>query len=170
MTTAYAVRLATPKQIAFVNRLAGEKDLTPELAQSVAMVESSPSRAASSLINILIDRPRRRVAPAATAAAAAAELTDGMYLVGNKIFKAYIGQSGRLLCKELVQGFDAFDDAWSFEYRGMAHRYVKVSDKMSLVEAKEFGAIYGICCCCGRTLTDEGSIAAGIGPICARRF
>jgi hypothetical protein len=169
MTTAYAVRLATPKQIAFVNRLAGEKDLTPELAQSVAMIESSPSRAASSLIDILISRPRRRVAPAA-APAPVVDLTDGIYRAGHKIFKAYIGQSGRLLCKELVQGFDAFDDAWSFEYRGMAHRYVKVSDKMSLVEAKEFGAIYGICCCCGRTLTDEGSIAAGIGPICARRF
>lgn len=166
-TATYAPRLATAKQIAFVNRLAAEKDLTPELAQSVAMVESSASRAVSSLIDILISRPRRRVAAPATPAE---ELTDGMYRVGHKIFKAYIGQSGRLLCKELVQGFDAFDDAWSFEYRGMAHRYVAASQKMSLAEAKEFGAIYGICCCCGRTLTDEVSIAEGIGPVCARRF
>lgn len=32
------------------------------------------------------------------------------------------------------------------------------------------GRATGRCCCCGRTLTDPNSIAAGIGPICADRF
>lgn len=33
--------------------------------------------------------------------------------------------------------------------------------------ARVSGKDTGICCCCGRTLTDPVSIAAGIGPICA---
>lgn len=33
--------------------------------------------------------------------------------------------------------------------------------------AKEYGKLTGICCCCGRELTDPNSIEQGIGPICA---
>lgn len=29
--------------------------------------------------------------------------------------------------------------------------------------------LYGVCCRCGRTLTDENSISEGIGPICATK-
>jgi len=29
---------------------------------------------------------------------------------------------------------------------------------------------FGICCCCGATLTDPNSIEAGIGPICAGKW
>lgn len=42
--------------------------------------------------------------------------------------------------------------------------------KMTLEEAEEFGALYGFCCVCGRTLTRESSIEAGIGPVCADKF
>ena len=35
---------------------------------------------------------------------------------------------------------------------------------------RRYGHETGICSCCGRTLTDPVSIAAGIGPICASRF
>jgi hypothetical protein len=41
---------------------------------------------------------------------------------------------------------------------------------MTLDQAKAFGALYGACCNCGKTLTDERSIEAGIGPVCARKF
>lgn len=36
-----------------------------------------------------------------------------------------------------------------------------------LEQAKLYGKRTGTCCVCGRTLTDEGSVEAGIGPICA---
>lgn len=39
-----------------------------------------------------------------------------------------------------------------------------------LKAAQEFGRLSGVCCSCGRDLTDPDSIAAGIGPVCARRF
>lgn len=34
---------------------------------------------------------------------------------------------------------------------------------------KSIGIATGRCCVCGRTLTDENSIAAGIGPVCAEK-
>jgi hypothetical protein len=42
--------------------------------------------------------------------------------------------------------------------------------RLTLDRAKELGQLYGMCIRCGATLTDENSIAAGIGPICATRF
>ena len=33
--------------------------------------------------------------------------------------------------------------------------------------ARFYGRETGVCCCCGRELTDPESVAAGIGPICA---
>lgn len=36
--------------------------------------------------------------------------------------------------------------------------------------ARLYGKQTGICCCCGRELTDEDSVAEGIGPICARKW
>lgn len=37
-------------------------------------------------------------------------------------------------------------------------------------EARKAGKKTGRCCCCGRKLTNDNSIAAGIGPICAGNF
>jgi hypothetical protein len=39
-----------------------------------------------------------------------------------------------------------------------------------LAEAVAHGKATGECSCCGRELTDPASIAAGIGPICAKKF
>jgi len=39
-----------------------------------------------------------------------------------------------------------------------------------LAAAVKYGRLSGRCCSCGRDLTAEGSIEAGIGPICAQRF
>lgn len=36
--------------------------------------------------------------------------------------------------------------------------------------ARLYGQRTGVCCCCGRELTDPQSIAAGIGPICASKW
>lgn len=41
---------------------------------------------------------------------------------------------------------------------------------LTLDRAKELGHLYGRCISCGRTLTNESSIEAGIGPVCATKF
>lgn len=39
-----------------------------------------------------------------------------------------------------------------------------------LVAAVKYGKLSGRCCSCGRELTNDGSIEAGIGPVCAQKF
>ena len=99
------------------------------------------------------------------------ELTeDGMYRDPStkriyKVQKSVI--TGRLYAKELVVNADG---EVHFDYSPGAVYSLKPEWKMTLAEAKEFGALYGSCCVCGRTLTNAVSIEAGIGPICARSF
>jgi hypothetical protein len=37
-------------------------------------------------------------------------------------------------------------------------------------ETRLYGQVTGNCCCCGRELTNEASIEAGIGPVCAQKW
>lgn len=115
----------------------------------------------------------RSVATDAKPAAAKAEVTEGMYKMGEQIYKVQraVHGSGNLYAKVLTRPEDAFDSTdWKFEYAPGAVRRLRPEHKLTLEEAKAFGALYGTCCCCGRTLTNEDSIAEGIGPICAGKL
>lgn len=94
--------------------------------------------------------------------------TEGMYRLDGVIYKVQIAVhgSGKPYAKRLVQD----GERWSFEYAPGAMRKLGSRHLLTLEEAKEFGALYGTCCVCGRTLTNETSIEAGIGPICASKF
>lgn len=94
----------------------------------------------------------------------AEEVTDGMYLKDGIVYKVQIAKqgSGRLYAKTLTEH--------GFEYTPGAIRSLRPEHKMSLEQAKEYGKLYGVCCVCSRDLTDEESIAAGIGPVCAKKF
>jgi hypothetical protein len=107
----------------------------------------------------------------ATGAAANPVTEAGMYKKDGVIYKVQLAVhgSGNLYAKKLVPG-NAYGDKASFTYVPGAISKLTADDKLSLEEAKEFGALYGSCCVCGRTLTDENSIAAGIGPVCATKF
>jgi hypothetical protein len=127
---------------------------------------------ARNIIDSYKDRPRpQRAEPAPVARAerkpAPVELEAGMYRVGDVVYKVQKSrQSGRMYAKRLV--VHGSGDA-SFEYDSGAVRKITPDDRMSLEDAKEFGHVYGVCCNCGATLTDEKSIAAGIGPVCATK-
>ncbi len=89
------------------------------------------------------------------------ELDEGMYRVGEDIFKVYrTRETDQLVTKQLVEGH--------FEYTGKKPlRFIKARHRMSLDEAKAYGKVTGTCCVCSRKLTKESSIQAGIGPVCA---
>lgn len=102
-------------------------------------------------------------------AAPRVEVTEGMYRTSEgRIFKVQraVHGSGNLYAKELLGS----GDSWRFEYAQGAVRKLKIEDKLTLEQAREFGALYGTCMVCGRTLTDEVSISHGIGPICEGRM
>jgi hypothetical protein len=58
----------------------------------------------------------------------------------------------------------------SFEMARGAIRLLSKSTRMTREQAAHYGHLYGVCCNCGRTLTDETSIAQGYGPVCAQYF
>lgn len=88
----------------------------------------------------------------------------------NVIYKVQsaIHGSGRLYAKRLV--VDGNTNAVSFGYDRGAIKNLNARWRMTSEQAKEFGALYGSCMVCGRTLTNEASIEAGIGPVCAGKL
>jgi len=101
------------------------------------------------------------------------DLEDGMYRRDDgTIFKLYhtVHGSNVQVAKELVILDPGPPAIVSFEYRGRKPLYgLKPSMRLTIEQAREFGALYGTCCICGRTLTNELSIALGIGPVCGNR-
>ena len=112
--------------------------------------------------------------PTPTAAAAptsspAGVSEDGMYRSPDgTIWKVQVAHhgTGNLYAKRLV----VEDGHGEFVYAAGAVRTLHPEWKLTLDEAKSFGKLYGVCCCCARVLTDEHSIAEGIGPVCARKL
>jgi hypothetical protein len=102
------------------------------------------------------------------------EVTEGMWKLGDRVIKVQraVHGSGHLYTKELVKGFFV-DDSWVFERLTGGMKILRTNPeahKMTLEEAVQFGKLYGVCCRCGAILTNEDSISAGIGPVCAGKF
>ena len=159
------MNFATPRQVAFIVRLLTEKNLagTPYAGLFDAPKDLTV-REASSMIDALMPLPRAGGA----AGSARSTAPEGMHRIGDAIYKVQkaVHGSGRLYAKRLVRS----GESWSFEFApGMVQR-LSESTRMTLTEAREWGALYGTCCACGRTLTDETSIANGIGPVCGSKF
>lgn len=96
-------------------------------------------------------------------------ITDGMWRTPDGvIYKVQVAVhgSGRLYGKRLA--LDPVEFVYEPGVVGLLQR--ERAHKLTLEEAKEFGALYGVCCVCGRTLTNETSIAEGIGPVCSGRL
>lgn len=100
------------------------------------------------------------------------EIEDGFYYVMDqdrqvKIYKVLRSQAGNQYAKVL----DPSEGESAFGYEPGGIQVVREQGKpLTLEQAKEFGQLYGICIMCGRTLTNEESIEAGIGPICATKL
>jgi hypothetical protein len=91
-------------------------------------------------------------------------LEPGFYEMAGKVYKVVRSpQTNNLYAKVFTE--------YGFEYVTGAVYHLKTQGiALTLDAAKAYGHIYGMCVICGRTLTDEGSIAAGIGPVCASKF
>lgn len=184
---------ATPKQVEFINSLKAQRDIVDlsditnmsadeserlalanpkgyeagvalNIARQLWETESFTKEAASKVIDMLkaAPYPSRDAKPSETPS----EAPEGMHRLGDAVYKVQRSpESGRLYAKRLVQ----YVGDWKFEYAKGAMRNLSESTLMSLEEAKRFGQLYGVCAVCGRTLTNEVSIAEGIGPVCSGR-
>jgi hypothetical protein len=165
---------ATEAQVRFIKNLESERKITAEaeavlkISRRLWKMEQFGKEAASTVIDALLACPKIEQAKPASEPP-----PEGMHRFDGMIYKVQraVHGSGNLYAKRLVLGQDEFGDtSASFEYAPGAIKSLSESTRMTLDEAKEFGALYGTCCVCGRTLTNEDSIAAGIGPVCARQF
>lgn len=105
---------------------------------------------------VAADRPSRGPAP------------EGWYRRDGDIFKVQkaVHGSGQLYAKRLT----VVDGKGVWEYaKGMVWQ-LSVDDALTVEEAEAFGKLYGVCGVCGKVLTDEQSIARGIGPVCLARL
>lgn len=100
---------------------------------------------------------------------------DGIYRTDDgtiyKAVRAVVEGSGRLYAKRLIltEQPDGTNKG-RFTYAPGAIHTLRADQKLTLEEAAAFGRLYSTCVMCGSPLTDEDSIARGIGPICAGRF
>jgi len=98
-------------------------------------------------------------------------VTDGWYKVGDDIWKVQKARTGdHLYAKRLDPDTDESEDRWVYTPGGLGIIARSGAVRLTIEEAAAFGHLYGVCCFCGRTLTDETSIAEGIGPVCAARL
>jgi len=151
---------ASDAQANFIRSLWADKGMPGDVEAVIAALPDK--RTASAMIDNLKSheslRPERPQA---------AELEDGIYKIDGQVRKVYHTVHGNNT--QVAKAWD--EDSRSFEYVGKRGlKGLTPAHKMTLAEAVEFGSIYGICCNCSRTLTDEHSIEAGIGPVCAKRF
>lgn len=185
------INTATEKQITLIKRLGAEREGDTEQILAMGRLAWREGRltkaVASQMIAALFEQPERQIVRA--------EVPEGMHQVDGAIFKVQraVHGSGNLYAKRLtaashpsasdgrcycsdLQGVlcgvcrEPGQTEWAFEYAPGAMRYLSEETRMTMEQAKQFGALYGACCVCGRTLTSEDSIKAGIGPICAGKF
>lgn len=99
------------------------------------------------------------------AQAMALKAEDGYYHVAMGYFKVVTSpKTNNSYAKKYVS------ETGKWEYYPGAVTKLRSEFKMDLEACKSFGKLYGRCMVCSRTLTDEESVAAGIGPICAGKF
>lgn len=101
-----------------------------------------------------------------------AKLTEGIWYrdcedgkTGIEIWKVEMPPSGYPYCKRLNPTNN------KFEYQAGKQKYVLANCKpLTVKAAKKFGKFYGVCAMCGKTLTVEASVEAGIGPVCQSKL
>jgi hypothetical protein len=93
---------------------------------------------------------------------------DGWYRHADDIWKVQlaVNGSGKPYAKKLV----VEDGKGRWEYVPGGVSQLSINEALTLEEAEAFGQLYGVCAVCGRVLTDETSIARGIGPVCISRL
>jgi hypothetical protein len=94
----------------------------------------------------------------------------GFYEVDGVVFKviAAVNGSGNLYAKRLITGGFGEDASWVYDGRG-SFALLTPETRLNAERAAALGSLYGCCCRCGKALTDEESIARGIGPVCATK-
>jgi hypothetical protein len=168
MTTTFAP--ASDKQISYLNSLLANRVIANDLRDDLCARISDgtlDSKRASNAIDTLLSCPKASTT-SFTAKVVALEL--GMYRTSDgTMYRVHESrETGNRYAKRME--YDLFSDKPRFVYAKGAISTLTPEDRMSLADAKAWGMETGFCCVCGAFLTDEKSVANGIGPVCAKYF
>lgn len=186
--TTRATRPATVKQTNLIEQLDRTRD--HELTAEQIDAAKHDIRIASMVIDQLFKAPRVQ-----ETRTPAVELEAAIYYMNGEVYKVQkaIHGSGNMYAKKLTVTYTCggscgtiVDESgaiiWCdgrcrtgeaiarFEYAPGVIRELTPADRMTREQAAQYGHIYGVCCKCGATLTDEDSIERGIGPVCRKAF
>jgi len=167
-------RQPTERQVQYLTDLAVNKGVRDQLTETVLAKLTYDS--ASKLIDAL---KKMEDVPVEQAGGQRSShnpngVTDGMYQTpSGEIYKVQVAVhgSGKLYGKKLVP----LTEPRQLRNGVRTHEFVKEDGAlrkltpamaMTQEQAAAFGKLYGACCNCGLTLTDETSIELGIGPKC----
>lgn len=156
---------ATGNQIAIIQQLSVERKVDPQVLEynrQMWRLGLFNARAASLLIDALSKYPE-----IGEKIKRNNEELVGMHLIGQTVIRVKRSGNKNLYAQVLTQ---ALDGSWSFKYAPGLVKKLSSNTRMNIEQAKSFGKHFSHCCCCGRLLTDPKSIAAGIGPDCAKKF
>ena len=186
---------ATEKQVSFILKLIGERELLQWSADDPSLSASAlplwSRKDASDLIDGLLKMPRKpepmataagAETPAVAAQALLASIPKGKYAVPSDLLDLTVEQnlSGDLLFIELKEWKDV---RYLRKLLGSLGGFTRVkmspSDNRRVAEviaanpykyAKLFGEHHSCCGSCGADLTDEKSRALMLGPECRKKF
>jgi hypothetical protein len=143
---------ASQAQLNFIGTLVAEREYTQPVN-----VDTLTKSEASNLISELLSLPKRD--------AVKTVVPVGFYILDETVYRVVESKSsGNLYAKCL----DTHSGRW--EYAPGAIKNLVDAPKLTVEVAARMGARYGICMVCGRTLTAEDSVEAGIGPVCSGRL
>lgn len=84
------------------------------------------------------------------------------------IYRVKIGKSGFPYAEALVLG--APGQKARFVYQAGLIKTITADMRMTKEQAIEFGVNHGVCCRCGKVLTNDKSVEKGIGPVCIKKL
>lgn len=163
----------TEKQVKYLRSLIDERDDTDAVRAVLNGHREAGTltrQVVSTAIDTLLNLPRKQRETRTTE-----PVTEGIYLdPDGGLYKVQVAAygTGNLYGKRFHK-YDQPDEkgkAGEFVYEAGLLRKLHPEWLLSLEEAQKYGKLYGFCCVCGRVLTNEKSIEAGIGPVCQTRF
>lgn len=176
---------ATDKQVAFINKLTGERfpDFLPEVLAEMAKAAKAMTKAqASKRIEALLAMPKPEKAKATTATTGyAAEAKKGdVHFVNGTYYRIHVGQkSGKpYVCKAYIVGEAKWNAdgsldkpakvEWDIAKGFMSN--LSVATKATAEQAHAFAMLSGRCCFCSHAIDTPESTAVGYGPVCAGKY
>jgi len=159
-----STRLITPAQLGYLKKLLATRKHNYEL--DLANLGDLPFATAREMLDKLKEAPFAGTVDSVRKTAPVPE--EGLYQVGDDVYKvqkAKANGSGHVYAKQMNL------ETGDFAYVGQKpFHLLTAANRMSVEEAGRYGKLYGKCIRCGRDLTDEFSIANGLGKVCITKF